>query len=282
VSEDALVDNIDARSPVTLHRGVSIPRLGLGVFRTGAGRATRDAVLAALDAGYRHIDTAHIYGNEAEVGEAVRQSGVARSEIFVTTKLWNDDHGYDPARRAFDRSLRALGLDTIDLYLVHFPVRGNRPATWRAMESILSEGRARAIGVSNYMEHHLDELLGSATIPPAVNQIELHPFLQQRGVVARCRQAHIAIEAYSPLTKGRRLGDPRLAAVARKVARTPAQVLIRWSLQKDFIVLPKSASKARIVENAQALDFELDDETMRTLDALEDGTRTAWDPTSVP
>jgi diketogulonate reductase-like aldo/keto reductase len=267
---------------LVLAGGIAVPRLALGVFRAGAGTATRDAVLAALRVGYRHIDTAAVYGNEAEVGEAIRESGIPRDEVFVTTKLWNDDHGYDATLRACDRSLAALGLDYLDLYLVHFPVPGNRLATWRAMEALQKAGRTRAIGVSNFMPRHLDELLAGAEIAPAINQIEIHPFLQQRAVVERCRAANIAVAAYSPLTKGRRLADPALAAIAQRVNRTPAQVLLRWSLQKGFVVVAKSAAPARIEENRSALDFALDATTMRELDALEDGTRTAWDPTDVP
>ncbi len=273
---------IDGRSDVTLNNGVRIPRFGLGVFRAGDEGATRAAVSAALDAGYRHVDTARIYRNEDEVGQAIRASAIPRSEIFVTTKLWNDDHGYDEARRAFDASLATLGLDFIDLYLVHWPVSGRRAETWRAMEEILRGGRCRAIGISNFTVRHLEELLRTAREVPAVNQVELHPFLQQRDLVARCRKEGIAVEAYSPLTKGKRLDHPELTAVARKAGRTVAQVLIRWSLEKEFIVIPKSARRERIVENAAALDFELESDAMRTLDALDESLRTAWDPSDVP
>ena len=271
----------DVHAPLVLNNGVSVPRIALGVFRSGVGAGTRDAVLAALATGYRHIDTAHIYRNETEVGEAIRASGIPRHDIFVTTKLWNDHHGYDEARRACDRSLAALGLDQIDLYLVHWPVEGKRRETWRAMEALLHAGRCRAIGVSNFMPRHLDELLASANVPPAVNQVELHPFLQQRAVVERCRAASIAVAAYSPLTKGLHLGDPTLAGIARRVVRSPAQVLLRWSMQSNFIVIPKSASPERIAENWEALAFELDAATMEELDALDSGRRTAWDPTQV-
>lgn len=262
--------------------GIAMPRLALGVFRSGAGDGTRAAVLAGLQAGYRHIDTAAIYRNEAEVGEAIRASGVPRADLFVTTKLWNDDHGYDSTLRACERSLAALALDYLDLYLVHWPVPDQRRATWRAMEHLLAQGRCRAIGVSNYMPRHLDELLSDAQVPPAINQFEIHPFLQQRVVVEHCRAMGIAVAAYSPLTKGRRLGDPTLVAIAQRVGRTPAQVLLRWSLQKGYIVVAKSAARTRIEENRGAQEFVLDAMTMAELDALEDGTRTAWDPTQVP
>ena len=272
----------DIHAPLVLNNGVTIPRMALGVFRSGAGAGTRDAVRAALSAGYRHIDTAQIYRNEAEVGDAVRASGIPRSEIFVTTKLWNEDHGYDQTLRACTRSLAALKLDHIDLYLVHWPVEGKRRETWRAMETLLGDGRCRAIGVSNFMPRHLDELLGHAVTPPAVNQFEIHPFLQQREVVERCRAANVAVAAYSPLTKGLHLSDPKLGEISKRVGRTPAQILLRWSLQKGLVVVPKSTSPARIAENLAAFSFELDAPTMEALDALECGRRTAWDPSKVP
>lgn len=269
-------------SSIPLNNGVTIPRFGLGVFRTGQGGATKSAVLAALAAGYRHIDTAHIYRNEEEVGAALRESGIPRSEVFITTKLWNDDQGYDSALRAFDKSLRALGLTELDLYLLHWPVPGKRLEAWRALERLLREGRCRAIGVSNFMVRHLDELCAASEIVPAVNQIGLHPFLQQREVVARAQALGIVVEAYSPLAKGQRLGDARLAAIAAEAGLTPAQTLLVWSIQKGYVVIPKSANPARIRENASALDHRLDEALMARLDGLEEGLRTAWDPADVP
>jgi diketogulonate reductase-like aldo/keto reductase len=255
-----------------------MPRLGLGVFR--AGSDTYRAVGHALMVGYRHLDTAAIYRNEADVGRALRDSGVPRSEVFVTTKLWNDDQGYDEALRAFDASLDRLGLDHVDQYLLHWPVQGKRLASWRALERLLDEGRTRSIGVSNFMVHHLEELLAHCKVPPAANQIEIHPFLYRtRGaVVALCEERAIQLVAYSPLTKGRRLGDPRLAKLARKTGRTPAQVLIRWALQHDLVVIPKSSNPARIEENFDVLDWSLTSEQMSALDALDAGLVTAWDP----
>ncbi len=272
-----------ALSPtLTLNNGVAIPRFGLGVFRSGSGGATHAAVRAALAVGYRHLDTAHIYRNEDEVGAALRESGVPRDEVFVTTKLWNDDHGYDSTLRACEASLGALGLDHLDLYLLHWPVPGKRLDSWRALERLLREGRCRAIGVSNFMVHHLNELVAASEIVPAVNQFELHPFLQQREVVARCQALGIAVEAYSPLAKGKRLDDPRLAAIARDAGLTPAQALLVWSIQKGYVVIPKSANPARIRENAEALGHTLDEALMARLDALEEGLRTAWNPAEVP
>ena len=267
---------------IALSNGISIPRLGLGVYQSGRGRATEDAVGWALEAGYRHVDTASMYGNETEVGAALKgafATGLLRREhVFVTTKLWNSDHGYDEALRAFDASLRRLGLDQIDLFLLHWPVPGRRLHSWRALERIIGEGRCRAIGVSNYMVHHLDELLSHAKIPPAVNQIELHPWCQQRDVAAFCETHGIAIVAYSPLTKGVKLNDPRLAAVARQAHRTPAQVLLRWSLQKNFVTIPKSAKRQRIIENAAIFDFALNAEQMAKLDRFNEERHLTWDP----
>lgn len=275
---------LSLRSTLELNNGVAIPRLGLGVFRaeSGKGGPAQRAVAWALEEGYRHVDTAHIYRNEADVGAALRASAVDRSEVFITTKLWNADHGFDAARLALDASLAALGVSEVDLFLMHWPVARLRRESWRAMEACLAEGKCRAIGVSNFTPRHLDDLLSVAEVVPAINQIELHPFLPQHETVAACAAHDIAVEAYCPLTRAKRLDDPTVGAVARAVARTPAQVLIRWSLQKGYVVLPKSEKRARIVENASVYDFSLTEEQMGTLDGLEDGFRVAWDPTDAP
>lgn len=265
-----------------LNSGAVIPQVGLGVWQTPSGATTRSAVHAALAAGYRHVDTARIYGNEADVGAAVLDSGVPRKDVFVTTKLWNDDQGYDPALRAFDASLKRLGLEYVDLYLIHWPVEGKRLDSWRALEKLFSEKRARSIGVSNFLEPHLEELLAKAKVVPAVNQIELHPFLQRRGARAACRKAGIAVEAYSPLTRGHRLDDPTVGEVARQVDRSPAQVLLRWGIQHELVVLPKSTRPERIAENGNLFDFALDDAAMKKLDALEEGHATGWNPDNQP
>jgi methylglyoxal/glyoxal reductase len=271
---------------IALNSGISIPCLGLGVYQLGRGRATEDAVRWALESGYRHVDTAAMYGNEAEVGTVLKRAFAAglvrREDVFVTTKLWNSDHGYDQALRAFDASMRRLGLDQIDLFLLHWPVPERRLHSWRALERIIGEGRCRAIGVSNYMVPHLEELLSAAKIPPAVNQIELHPWCQQRDVVALCQKHGIAVVAYSPLTKGMKLRDRHLATVAREAQRTPAQILLRWSLQKHFVTIPKSAKRERIVENASIFDFELSAEKMATLDHLDEERHVTWDPRGEP
>jgi len=269
-------------SKVELSGSVAIPVLGLGVFQAASGDETQNAVRWALEAGYRHLDTAKIYGNEADVGEAIRASGLPRGEVFVTTKLWNSDHGYDKTLRACDGSLKRLGLSYVDLYLVHWPVHGPRLDTWRAMETLLDAGKCRAIGVSNYMVRHLTELLGACRVAPSVNQVELSPFLYPKDLVRFCEQKRIVLGAYSPLTKGMKLKHPAVVAAAKKVGRTPAQVLIRWALEHGFVVLPKSVTKGRIEENARVFDFSLGAEEMRALDALDEGLHTGWDPTDAP
>jgi len=266
------------KATLPLRDGGTIPVVGLGVWQAPRGGVTREAVATAIAKGYRHIDTARIYGNEDEVGAGVKASGVPRSEIFVTTKLWNDDHGFDKALRAFDTSLKRLALDYVDLYLVHWPVGGERKESWRALERIKSEGRAKHIGVSNYLVNHLEEMTGYAKELPEVNQIEVHPFLQHRDTRAWCAEKKIIVEAYSPLTRGQRLRDPKVSAIATRIGRTPAQVLLRWGVQHGMVTLPKSVREARIVENASLFDFELDAASMKELDALDEGKATGWDP----
>jgi diketogulonate reductase-like aldo/keto reductase len=261
-----------------LRSGAEIPQIGLGVWQAPAGRTTQQAVAAALGAGYRHVDTARIYGNESDVGAAIRNSDIPRERIFVTTKLWNQDQGFDRALHAFDASLMRLGLGYVDLYLIHWPVARLRLESWRALERIHAEGRARAIGVSNFLLPHLSELMAHAKEVPHVNQIELTPFLQRRDTVDFCQQHGIVVEAYSPLTRGQRLNDPAVVAIAHEVSRTPAQVLLRWGIQKNVVILPKSVHPARIAENANVFDFQLDPDAMRRLDALEEGLATGWDP----
>jgi len=262
-----------------LATGASIPQIGLGVWQA-APDDCRGAVAAALRLGYRHIDTAHIYGNEPDVGAAIRDSGIPRDQIFVTTKLWNDDQGYDSALRAFDASAHRLGLDYVDLYLIHWPVAGKRLESWRALEKLFDDKRARAIGVSNFLVRHLDELLGKAKHKPHANQIELTPFLQRRDTVEMCKREGIVVEAYSPLTRGKRLGHAVVKAVAAEAGRSPAQVLLRWGVQHGFVVLPKSVHEERIRENA-TLDFTLSPAQMSRLDGLEENLATGWDPATM-
>lgn len=268
---------------IALDHGGPMPRFGLGTFRSPAGRETRDAVGWALEAGYRLVDTAALYGNESDVGAAVRESGLPREDVFVTTKLHKDDHGYESALRGFDGSLERLGLDYVDLYLIHWPGPSRRRESWEALERILDEGRARAIGVSNYVVPHLEEVLEHGSVVPALNQIELHPFnyRSRLDVVELCRAHGIAVEGYSPLTKTQKLDDPAVAEIANAVGRTPAQVLIRWSLQHDFVTIPKSTSRDRIRENARVFDFALTPDQIARLDALDEDFLTSWDPRQV-
>ncbi len=268
-------------SRVRLNNGVEMPVLGLGVWNIPAGRATQEAVRYALEFGYRLIDTAKLYGNEADVAIAARESGIPREEIFVTTKLWNTDHGYKRALRAFEESLSRMRMDYVDLYLIHWPERSGRIESWDALIDLYKAGKCRAIGVSNYMINHLEEIRGSVVVP-AVNQIEFSPFLHQRGVLEYCRQRGIVVEAYSPLTRGRRLKDRRLRTIAATYGRSTAQILLRWALQHGLVVIPKSVRPDHIRENANVFDFEIGSEDMRTLDALDERHHTSWDPTDVP
>jgi diketogulonate reductase-like aldo/keto reductase len=262
-----------------MNDGRSIPALGFGVWQTRSGRQCEGAVLAAIEAGYRHIDTAAIYGNEESVGKAVRESGIPREEIFITTKLWNEDHG-NPSK-AIDVSLKRLGVDYVDLYLIHFPV-AQRNASWKVMQTMQAAGKARSIGVSNFTIRHLEDLLGKSQTTPAINQIELHPFLYQSELMEYCTTKRILVQAYSPLTHGQRLTDPRLLAIARRYERSAAQILIRWALQRNTVVIPKSIHPERIRENAAVFDFQISDSDMSALDSLNENLRTCWDPTNVP
>lgn len=267
-----------------LHKGydgpaVSIPMLGLGVYQVPPRDASQ-ATKLALETGYRHIDSAALYRNEQAVGRAVRESGIPREQIFVTTKVWNSDQGYQNTLRAFDRSLNELGLGYVDLYLVHSPMPAeSRLDTWKAMEDILRSGKAKAIGVSNYGVHHLKELFANCKIRPSVNQIQLHPFGTHEQLVKFCEKEGIVLEAYSPLTQGRRLNDRTLVKIAKEYNKSPAQILIRWCLQKNFVVLPKSVTPQRILENSQVFDFNISDENMAKLDGLDEGWYCGWDPT---
>jgi 2,5-diketo-D-gluconate reductase A len=265
---------------IPLNNGVEIPQLGFGVFQIKPDE-TVEATLAALEVGYRHLDTAEMYGNEKEVGEAVRRSGIPREEVFVTSKLNNGFHARDAALRAFDGSLEALGFDSLDLFLIHWPLPGidvDYVETWKAMEEIYAGGRCRAIGVSNFKPHHLRRLFGSTEIRPAVNQIEIHPYLAQDDVRAFDADHEIVTEAWSPIAQGKVLGDPAIVAVAERLDRTPAQVVLRWHVQRGDVVFPKSVSRQRMEENFALFDFELGEEDMATLTGLDRGERTGPDP----
>ena len=261
---------------------MQIPLLGLGVYQSRPGEETQRAVEAALAVGYRHVDTARAYGNERDVAEGIVASGVPRDEVFVTTKLWNSDQGYDETLRACDASLARLGTERVDLYLVHWPVQKLRNDTWRAMEKLKRDGKARAIGVSNYTVRHLEELLARAKEPPSVNQVELHPFLQQHALIEFCRENGIVVEAYAPLVKAQRMDHPVLRRLARKHQATPAQVLVRWALQLGYVALPKSVQRERIRENADVYRFELDADDLAAMERLDEGYRTSWHPTDAP
>lgn len=267
-----------------LNNNLEIPVLGLGVWQIPEGDETYNAVKYALEAGYRHIDTAKIYGNERSVGKAVRESGIPREDIFITTKLWNADHGYEATIDACEASLDQLGLDYIDLYLIHWPVKELRLESWKAMEALHLEGKCRSIGVSNFMVRHLEELLENCQVVPAVNQIELSPYnyRSRLDVVEFCRRSNIALEAYSPLTRGRKLNDIRLGDIAERYDKTPAQILIRWAIDHNLIVLPKSKNERRIIENSDVFDFSISETDMAELDSFDQNLVTGWDPTTAP
>ncbi|MFI6348699.1 aldo/keto reductase [Streptomyces sp. NPDC050560] len=264
---------------VTLNNGVVMPQLGFGVFQVPDDE-TAPAVSEALAAGYRSIDTAALYGNERGVGEAVRASGIAREELFITTKLWNSDQGHDEALAAFDASLDKLGMDYVDLYLIHWPTpaRDKYVDTWRAFEKLLAEGRTRAIGVSNFQPAHLDRLAQTSDTVPAVNQIELHPGLQQRELREYDRAHGIATEAWSPLAQGALLKADTVTGIAGRHGVTPAQVVLRWHLQIGNVVIPKSVTPERIRQNIDVFGFELDESELAAIDALDEGMRTGLDP----
>jgi diketogulonate reductase-like aldo/keto reductase len=268
-------------STIKLNNNIEIPRLGLGVYLSKPGKITFDAVIWAMEAGYRHIDTAKAYRNEGDVGKAIKESGIKREEIFVTTKLWNEDQGFESTLKAFDNSLDDLGLDYVDLYLIHWPVEQKRTESWRALEKIYNEGRAKAIGVSNYTIKHLKEMDDYAEVKPVINQVEFHPFLFQENLLDYCRFREIQLEAYSPLARAEKLDDPNIKEIADKYSITPAQIMIRWSLQHDLVVIPKSVHKERIIENSQVFDFEISEDDMDRLNSLNEDIRIAWDPTNV-
>jgi 2,5-diketo-D-gluconate reductase A len=272
---------VTAIPEIMLNNGQKIPQFGFGVFLVKPAE-TREAVSMALDAGYRHIDTAQMYANEKEVGEAIAKSGLDRADLFVTTKLNNDAHLPDDARRAFDRSLAALGLDYLDLFLIHWPLParydGDFVSTWRTLEEFYRDGRAKSIGVSNFHAHHLRRLHTESEIPPAVDQIEVNPYLTQDELRRFCADHQIAIEAWSPIARGRALADPTVDSIARSVGRTPAQVILRWHIERGDIVFPKSVDPDRIRENIDIFDFELSGEDVEAISALNRNERTGPDP----
>lgn len=263
-----------------LSNGISIPRLGLGVYKVPEDQVY-DTVSSALELGYRHIDTASFYGNEEGVGKAIRSSGIPREDIFVTSKVWNDDHGYDKALKAFDRSMEKLGLDYLDLYLIHWPVPEVFPETWKALEKVYENRQVRAIGVSNFLDHHLEELAKSTNEKPVVDQIELHPKLAQKSTVDYCRDHDITVESWSPLGRAKYLDDPALTKIAANYNKSVAQLIIRWHLENDFVVIPKSTKASRQKENANVFDFEISRQDMEYVNMMDEDLRIGSHPDNI-
>lgn len=261
-----------------LVNGVEMPRIGLGVYKMTEPDIALQAISTALDNGYRHIDTASFYANEKEVGEAVRTSKLAREDIFITTKVWNTDQGYDQTLKAFEKSLELLGLEYVDLYLTHWPVKETFVDTYRAIERLYEEKLIRATGVSNHHQHHLEAIAAKANVQPMVNQIECHPRLTQVDLRAYCAEKGIAVTSWSPLARGGLLEESTLQGISNKYGKSPAQTIIRWHLQSDLIVIPKSVTPTRIIENFDVFDFELSAEDMKHIDALNLNERRGMDP----
>ncbi|MDG5472423.1 aldo/keto reductase [Jeotgalibacillus sp. ET6] len=264
----------------TLHNGIKMPWLGFGVFKVKDGEEVVNSVKAALETGYRSIDTAAIYGNEAGVGQAIAESNVPREELFITTKVWNSNHGYEAALAAFDESMEKLGLDYLDLYLIHWPLpsEGKYVETWQALETLYKEGRVRAIGVSNFKTHHLEDIIAKCDIVPMVNQVEYHPQFNQRELHDFCKKHSIQLEAWSPLMQGGLLENPLLVEIAEKHNKSTAQVIIRWDIQTGVVTIPKSVNPQRIAQNADVFDFELSPEDMDKISTLNQDQRMFADP----
>ncbi|MEH6429609.1 aldo/keto reductase [Bacillus sp. H7(2023)] len=270
------------QSKTVLSNGVEMPWVGLGVFKVEEGPELVEAIKSAIKAGYRSIDTAAIYGNEAAVGEGIRAgietTGISREELFITSKVWNADQGYEETIAAYEESLKKLKLDYLDLYLVHWPVEGKYKDTWRALETLYKEKRVRAIGVSNFQIHHLQDVIKDAEIKPMINQVEYHPRLTQKELQAFCKEQGIQMEAWSPLMQGQLLDNETLQAIAEKHGKTTAQVILRWDLQNEVITIPKSTKEHRIIANADVFNFELTKEDMEKIDALNQNHRVGPDP----
>jgi diketogulonate reductase-like aldo/keto reductase len=260
-----------------LNNGVKMPWLGLGVWKAKDGEEVTGAVRSAIESGYRSIDTAAVYGNEVGVGEGIRQAGIDRDQLFITTKVWNADQGYDSTLKAFDESVKRLGIGTLDLYLIHWPVKGKYVETWRALEKLYRDGYVRAIGVSNFHTHHLEDLRQNSEIIPAVNQVEFHPLLTQKELLAYCQENGIQMEAWSPLMQGN-LDHPLLVELGQKYGKSPAQIIIRWDLEKKVVTIPKSITPARIAQNADVFDFSLSAEDVEKINALNANKRFGADP----
>ncbi|RBL91502.1 aldo/keto reductase [Chitinophaga flava] len=268
----------DLTGTAQLANGLQMPYFGLGVFQTKEGQEVIDSVTYALDAGYRHIDTAAVYQNEEGVGLAIDNHKTDRKDIFITTKVWNADQGYDSTLKAFDTSLRKLKTDYLDLYLIHWPVKGKYKETWRALEQLYADGRVKAIGVSNFLQHHLEDLFHAAKVLPMVNQMEFHPYLVQQALLDFCRQHHIQYEAWSPLMQGKVFNVPLLKTLAEKYGVTITQLVLRWDLQKDVVTIPKSVQQQRIIANAEVFNFNISPEDMAAIDGLDRKERIGPDP----
>lgn len=262
----------------TLHNDVKMPWFGLGVFKVQEGSEVVESVKAALRNGYKSIDTAAVYRNEEGVGQAIKEAGIPREELFITTKVWNSDQGYETTLQAFETSMEKLGLDYLDLYLIHWPVAGKYKETWKALEKLYKDGRVRAIGVSNFHVHHLKDLMADAEIKPMVNQVEYHPHLAQTELLEFCKAEGIQMEAWSPLKQGELLSEPTIVEIAEKHKKSPAQVILRWDLQNEVVTIPKSVKEHRINENADIFDFELSADDMDRLNSLNKNERVGPDP----
>ncbi|MFF2456072.1 aldo/keto reductase [Peribacillus simplex] len=269
---------LNIRETITLHNGVKMPQLGFGVFKVKNGNETVESVKKAIEVGYRAIDTAAIYENEEGVGQAIRECGVPREELFITSKVWNTEQGYETTLQAFDDSLHRLGLEYLDLYLIHWPGKDKYLETWRALEKLYKDGKVKSIGVSNFHVHHLEKLLANSEVKPVVNQIELHPLLTQVEIRDYCAKHEIKVESWSPLGRGNLLEEPTINHIAKKHGKSSAQVLIRWHLQHDLVVIPKSITPSRIEENAEVFDFSLSLNEMNQIDALNKNERFGSNP----
>lgn len=273
---------INLQDTTILHNGVKMPWFGLGVFKVEEGPELVNAVKTAITHGYRSIDTAAIYGNEEGVGKGIQEglkaAGISREELFVTSKVWNSDLGYESTIAAYERSLQKLGLDYLDLYLIHWPVEGEYKEAWRALETLYKEGKVKAIGVSNFQIHHLEDLFKDAEVKPMVNQVERHPRLTQKELQAFCQNNDIQLEAWSPLMQGELLSNEVIKEIADKHNKSVAQTILRWDLQQGVVVIPKSTKEHRIVENADVFDFELTEEEMQIIDGLNQDYRVGPDP----
>ncbi|MCL2815729.1 MAG: aldo/keto reductase [Oscillospiraceae bacterium] len=265
-------------SKVRLNNGVDIPILGLGTYQIGDDEAVYNAVRAAIELGYRHIDTAAAYGNETSIGRAVKESGIKREDIFITTKLWNEEQRKDNQYKAFEESLERLGVDYLDMYLIHWPVRGKYVESWKILERIYKEGRARAVGVCNFNIHHLEDIFAASNLLPAVNQVECHPWLTQVELAGYTQKQGIVFEPWSPFGVGKLLEDEKLKSIAQKYNKSTAQLILKWGLQRGFINIPKSANKDRILQNTQIFDFTVTEPDMAEIFKLNCGWRSGADP----